>query len=580
MPISAKYVKINRMLNIEVKQPERCFGQKSLFVSFDYDPTIVETIKQFPVRYYNPKNHKWELPYESMDELKRKITSTKIAIYEEKEAVRQMPANLNLKTTLMPHQQEVLKYSLAHDTFVLGDEMGTGKTLSIISTAILNKQYGVKRCLVICGVNTIKWNWYDEVNRHSNESCHILGMRKLKTKDEYRIGTNQDKIDDLNNLDKIDSYFIVTNIESLRDDKLSAVLKRKCKTDFGMVVVDEIHKCSNTGSKQGRRLVSLPAQFKIAASGTPLMNNPKDLFLILKWLGYEHGDAGSFKWRYYKFIDSPWGYKEHVGYKNLDELQIRLNNIMLRRLKEDVVDLPEKVYIDERLEMSKAQEDLYKEYEEMDIPILTKLTKQRQVTADPSILGSNVDSVKMERMKELVDEAVQNGRQVLVFSNWTSVTDSVVEKLNEYSPVQITGEISTEQRKAAEVKFQSGEAKVLVATIGAAGVGLTLTNATVEIFMDEPWNRASKEQAVDRGHRIGQKNKLTIYTLMCKDTRDEWIHALVEGKGELADEIVDGEPNEEKLKYLLSKTSSKATKPKSSDVEKKKEPQEEDWIDW
>ena len=144
-------------------------------------------------------------------------------------------------------------------------------------------------------------------------------------------------------------------------------------------------------------------------------------------------------------------------------------------------------------------------------------------------------------MEELVEEAVENGKKVVIFSNWTQMTDVICNRLMKYSPAVITGNISDNMRQIMVDDFQNNDnCKVIIGTIGAMGTGLTLTAGTVEIFMDEPWNRANKEQAEDRCHRVGTKENVTIYTLICKGTIDERINELVEKKGQMADALVDG----------------------------------------
>ena len=188
---------------------------------------------------------------------------------------------------------------------------------------------------------------------------------------------------------------------------------------------------------------------------------------------------------------------------------------------------------------------------------LAELIRMRQATGYTGILSSTIqESAKLDRMEELVEDAVQNGKKVVIFSNWTQMTDVICKRLMKYSPAVITGDISDNMRQVMVNDFQNNDkCKVIIGTIGAMGTGLTLTAGTVEIFMDEPWNRANKEQAEDRCHRVGTKENVTIYTLMCKNTIDERIHDLILQKGAMADAIVDGKIVQDKselLKYLLS----------------------------
>ena len=141
-----------------------------------------------------------------------------------------------------------------------------------------------------------------------------------------------------------------------------------------------------------------------------------------------------------------------------------------------------------------------------------------------------------------------------MFSNWTDVTGPAFSRLKRFNPAVITGE--TKDRVSEQNKFmQDSSCKVIIGTIGAMGTGLTLTAASTVIFLDSPWNRANKEQAEDRAHRIGTKSNVNIITLVCKDTNDERIEELVYQKGAMADLLVDGKSTENRAQlvdFLLS----------------------------
>ena len=247
--------------------------------------------------------------------------------------------------------------------------------------------------------------------------------------------------------------------------------------------------------------------------------------------------------------------------------QSQLNGFMLRRLKSNVLDLPEKTYINEYVEMTAKQAQIYKEvYNSITANLdlikaasnpLAEMIRLRQATGYTGILSSTIqESAKLDRMEELVEDAIANGKKVVIFSNWTQMTGAICDRLrNKYGIGLITGETPDSNRQTVVQMFQEGKLDVLVGTIGAMGTGLTLTAGTVEIFMDEPWNRANKEQAEDRCHRIGQTENLTIYTLLTKNTIDERIHELVMQKGAMADMLVDGKVVGDKgaiIDYLLS----------------------------
>ena len=558
-------------VNVKIAKSTRCNGDYSLYVTFDFDMRIVEVIRSFSTKFWNAEDKIWELPLNKLTELTTKIdwcefdiTADEYVTLDKPEV--KVPDNFKFKTNPYDHQIVGFNYGLQNDRWLLGDEMGLGKTKQVIDIAVAKKlQKGYKHCFIVCGVNGLKWNWRNEVYTHSNESAYILGQKVKGNK--ISIGSNKDKLNDVKNLANIDSYFIITNVETLRDETINEELQKLCKDGtIGMIAFDECHKAKNPTTQQGKGILKLQAETMIAMTGTPLMNNPMDLYIILKWLGYEKHAFYSFK-KHYCVMGGFGGY-EIVGYKNLDELQEQLDNIMLRRKKEEVLNLPEKTYIEEYVEMSPAQKKIYNEVtneikdniDQISIAPnpLAELIRMRQATGFTGILSSTVqESAKLDRMEELVEEAKENGKKVVIFSNWTQMTDVIYTRLTTkgFRIAQITGETPDAQRQSIVENFQTGRYDAIIGTSGAMGTGLTLTAGTVEIFLDEPWNMALKEQCVDRCHRIGQKDNLTIYTLMCKDTIDERIHEIVEQKGEMANAIVDGKVtmnNKELLNYLLS----------------------------
>lgn len=545
------------MIKIDIRPAKKCNGDWALFVSFPYNTEIVNVIRSLPSRYWDGTKKEWEVPFNKLSTLMTElcqfpmeVNADSAEVFEKKRSIAVIPPNFEFRTKPFDHQIDGFNYGLEHDKWLLGDEQGLGKTKQVIDIAVAKKlEKGYKHCLIICGVNGLKWNWQNEIKTHSNETGWILGQRK-KTRG-WKVGSNKDKLYDLTHLPEIESYFLITNVESLRDTEIATQVAQLCKNGtIGMVAIDEIHKCKNPTSQQGKGILKVQPEYRIAMTGTPLMNTPLDLYIILKWLGYEKHAFYSFKQHYCTF--GGFGGHEIIGYKNLGELQNQLGEIMLRRLKSEVLDLPDKVFIDEYVEMTGKQEQIYKEVTaELRMNIdriktaanpLAQLIRLRQATGYTGILSSSIkESAKLDRMEELVEEATANGQKVVIFSNWTDMTDIVCQRLRHYKPAVITGATQDEDRQRMVRTFQSDpNCKVIVGTIGAMGTGLTLTAGTVEIFLDEPWTMAAKDQAVDRCHRIGAKSNVTIYTLLAKDTIDERIHELVQKKGAMSDAIIDG----------------------------------------
>lgn len=558
------------MIQITIGQPNKVGGEYALFMSFPYDETIINTVRSLPSRFWHSDTKEWEVPFAKLSYLLDNLNKYEIEVKGDMTAfaektVTNVDLNFEFKTKPYNHQIDGFNYGLTHNKWLLGDEQGLGKTWQVINIAIAKKlEKGYKHCLIICGVNGLKWNWVKEIATHSNETGYILGQ--YPANGTLKIGSNKQKLADLEAIDTIDSYFIVTNVESLRDDDINAKLQELCKNGtIGMIAIDEVHKCKNPTSQQGKGILKLSADTMIAMTGTPLMNNPLDLYIILRWLGYERHSFYQFK-NHYCIMGGYGGY-QIVGYQHMDELQDSFKEIMLRRLKEEVLDLPDKVFVNEYVELTAKQSQIYKEIL-MDLRLnadkiantpnpLSQLIRLRQATGYAGILSTEIkDSAKLDRMEELVEEAVANGKKVVIFSNWTSVTDEAIRRLANYNPAVITGDTKDSDRPVQEKKFQNDDTcHVIVGTIGAMGTGLTLTAGTVEIFLDEPWNMALKNQAVDRCHRIGAQTNVTIYTLLTKNTIDERINEIVAKKGALSDKIIDGKTVEDKkalIDYLLS----------------------------
>ena len=559
------------MIVVDIRKHDKLSNNLySAFITFDYNSEIVDKIRSYPFRFYNANAKEWEIPTEnvqdfvnSMGRYDIKLTGELSQLNEKKVDV-DIPEGFHFKTKPFNHQEKGLEYGMKYDRWFLGDEQGLGKSKQVIDIAVARKiKYGYKHCLIVCGVNTLKWNWMNEIHTHSDEECWILGQRKQKN-GSIVIGSMTDKLNDLTDIDEL-PYFIITNIESFRNENFANKVKDLCKKGkINMCAADETHKMKNPSSQQTKGFLKCLPECRIAMTGTPLMNNPMDLYVILKWLGYENHAFYSFKQHY--CVMGGYGGYEIVGYKNMDQLTNQINSIMLRRLKKDVLDLPEKIYVDEYVDMLPKQSEIYKEVQ-MDIKAhideikfdnnpLSTLIRLRQATGYTGILSSSIqESAKLDRMVDLVDEAVSNDDKCLVFSNWTQMTDEIVKRLKQYNPALITGQTKDSDRTIQQDKFMNDDScKVIVGTIGAMGTGLTLTAGTTVIFLDEPWNKALFEQAVDRAHRIGTKNNVTIYSIMCKGTIDERIHDLIYKKGQMSDAIIDGKivgNKTEILNYLL-----------------------------
>lgn len=251
-------------ISINVDKPTKCNGKYSLYITFPYNAAILDIIREQPIRYWLPNSKEWELPFKCLSKLKEDLKEFDIEINDPNNIIKQqekeskkvynIPKNYKFKTEPFNHQIEGIQYGLKYDRFLLGDEQGLGKTKQIIDLACIKKsQKGYKYCLIICGVNGLKWNWKAEVKKHSNENAYILGTRRNKKEKEY-IGSMQDRLEDLDYLLKLhtskntpsinycfaDNYFLITNIETLRNEQIIEKLKVLCNEGIiNMLALDE-----------------------------------------------------------------------------------------------------------------------------------------------------------------------------------------------------------------------------------------------------------------------------------------------------------------------------------------------------
>lgn len=549
------------MITIKYSKPSKLKNVKqSAYVYFEYDRHIVDVIRSIYPRYYDALNKVWEIPYDYVPYLQDNIKNEEFSVVGKpinektykKKTVKDYTLPKTLKTALYDYQKDVFNEGMTYDKYMLLLEPGLGKT--IITSSIVKKRKElnhITNCLVIVCVSGLKYTWESEIKKHFGDGSVVLGNRK-NTKGFYEVKSNKDKLVDIKTIKTDnDNYIYITNIESLRDKKILEELKKLFKNGtLNCLVVDECHKVKSTSSIQGKALISLSkyTKYMYELTGTIITNSPIDLYLHLKCMGIEKNTLRSFKMHY--CIMGGFNNYQIVGYKHLDELQHKLNQVSIRLRKNDVLSLPDKVFIDEYVDMSTKQLKIYNDVKlaisqdidniALSLNPLSQLTRLRQATADTSILSSNVsESAKFVRAKELIADIVANGNSVIVFSEFTTVIDNFYcELLKDYKKVaKVTGK--TKDRENQIKLFTNDKDCSIILGTEALQTGYTLTKATTVIFLDEPWSASQRLQATDRIHRIGQNSSVNIITLMCKNSIDEYVHQIVLKKEALSDALVD-----------------------------------------
>ena len=551
------------MIKITEKQTIKIPGITSLFVEITPTKEILETIKTCTPFNYDKKTHLWEIPCTRLAKFINSATKyddIELNILKDKKSEFINYPLSEYKTKPFTHQIEGIEYGLNHDNFLLLDDPGLGKTLQLIYLAEeLKKRENIEHCLIICGINTLKTNWEKEILKHSNLDCIIPG-KKISKNGNVTYGSIQDRIDCL--AKPIKEFFVILNIESLRSDKIIQTLNTG-PNKYEIVAVDEIHVCKSITSAQGKNLLKLKfAKHKIGMTGTLLLNDPLDVYAPLKWIGVEKSNFSTFKQQYIEY----GGYfnNEVIGYKNSDSLKEQVSSCSLRR-KKDLLDLPGKNIIDEYLDMSDTQLNFYKDIlngitSEVDkvkintATILGLCTRLRQVTSCPSILtSSNIPSVKEERCKEHVEEIINSGNRVVIFSQFKKTLDYLLQDFKKYNALLCTGDISDDIISDNIEKFQNdSKYKIMLCTSQKMGTGITLNAASYAIFLETSFVWGLQEQYEDRIHRIGSKNPCFIYRLWCNNTFDLRVKQLLDQKKTLSDYIIDNKiTNSNLLKNMM-----------------------------
>jgi SNF2 family DNA or RNA helicase len=552
------------MINIRESRHQRLGGTNSLFIQFDYDLDIVNIIKSCGTYNYDANTHEWEVPVNRLSFILDNLTYfDDINVFLDVKSTNTNPqlktSRMSFKTPLFEHQLEAVNYGLNTDKWLLLDAPGLGKSLSMIALAEELKEQGkLEHCLIICGINTLKTNWEKEIKKHSNLDAIVIG-KKINSKGTVSYSSIKKRAEQLMN--PIKEFFVIINIESLRDlDIISAINNSDNK--FDMMVFDECHKAKGWSSKQGENLLKLSSKYMVAMTGTLLMNNPLDAYVPLAWIGVEKKrNVTNFKKTYCVFDEMTRG--KIVGFKNLDLLKDEIEECSLRRTKDLLKDLPSKNIIIEYIDMEDNHQKFYNavkdgvksECDKINLKsknLLALTTRLRQATSCPSLLTSqSITSSKIERCIDLVDEIVSNGDKVVIFSNFKEPLYQLKELLSRYKPLMGTGDMKEEDVSKNVDSFQADdEHYVFLGTTQKMGTGITLTRANYAIFIDSCWTSALQEQCEDRVHRIGSEKPVFIYRLICKDTIDEAVEAIITRKGTLSKFIIDDDLDEGALDIL------------------------------
>ena len=419
------------------------------------------------------------------------------------------------------HQKEAIEKLVGSRRFILADDMGLGKTTATIIAAL---ETGVKKILIICPAS-LKINWQREIENYTDRSVFICEGKKFPT----------------------DQEFVIINYDILKNFYDPKVKEKSLIENYGfdLVIMDEAHMVSNPQAQRTKIINSFVKQIKRVwlLTGTPMTNRPMNYYNLLNiiespvaqnWMAYAIRYCQG-----YQFMAGKRKIWNVQGASNLEELRDRTSKQMLRRLKDDVLDLPEKIISPIYLNLrSKDYEEMMGEYydwfekkseESTSLTIqFSKLMKVRKIIANE----------KVKHTIEIVENIIEQGKKVIIFTNFTETLQLIHNHFGKQS-VYLDGSCSKPKRQHAIDEFQDNDKiKVFVGNLKAAGVGITLTAAEVVIMNDLSFVPAEHAQAEDRAYRYGQKNNVLVYYPLFENTIEGAIYNILNHKKKIINTVM------------------------------------------
>ena len=414
---------------------------------------------------------------------------------------------------LLSHQVEAVQKLVENKKYILADDMGLGKTTSTIVAAL---ESGAKKILIICPAS-LKINWQREIENYTDRSVYISEGKNFSQEHDFVII----------------NYDIIKNFHDVKKKSDSKILG----TNFDLVVVDEAHYIKNGQAQRTKLINDLVKNVDRLwlLTGTPMTSRPMDYFNLLSlvdspvaknWMAYAIRYCSG-----YQFNAGGRKIWNVTGASNLEELRDRTSGLTLRRLKQDVLDLPDKIITPVYLRLkSKQYEEVMGDYynwyeknpdESKSLTVqFTKLTQVRQVIADE----------KTQQTIELAENIIEQGKKVIIFCNFTNSLDKIVQHFGK-TAVRLDGSMSKPDRQNSVDRFQTDDkVNVFVGNIKAAGVGITLTAGEAVIMNDLSFLPSDHSQAEDRAYRYGQKNNVLVYYPIFENTIEGIIYDILNKK--------------------------------------------------
>ncbi len=514
---------------------------------------IASLLEQLDIKYSDLSKEIIEIPKYRALYLDEQLKETGIKGFKRNQAFKELVTSIkepedldispppSLKNILRGYQDFGFRWLKTLSSYGLGgilaDDMGLGKTLQIIALLLSEKEEKGQQPSLVVVPTSLVYNWEDEIKKFAPQ---------LKTL--VLSGSKQERMERLKDIEDVD--LVITSYPLIRRDIDDLV-----DYSFRYCILDEAQHIKNPDSQNAKSVKAIKAKVRFALTGTPMENTLSELWSIFDFImpGYLYSHT-----KFKREFESPIVKDEDQ--EAAQRLSRHIRPFILRRVKKDVLkELPEKIEHKITAELTTEQKKVYlaylhsirediekeiadKGFSSSHIKILAGLTRLRQICCHPSTFLENYrgGSGKMELLGDILEEALQGGHRILLFSQFTSMLDIIKKYLGskDIEYLYLDGSTPTQERGQLVRAFNAGKGEVFLISLKAGGTGLNLTGADTVIHFDPWWNPAVEDQATDRAYRIGQEKVVHVMKLITRGTIEEKIFALQQKKKELIDTVI------------------------------------------
>lgn len=447
--------------------------------------------------------------------------------------------NSLLKVKLYPYQKEGITFAVKSGRTLIADDMGLGKTLQAIGVAeVYRTAFGISKVLIV-SPTSLKYQWEAEIKKFSNATVGVIEGMVTKRRPQYLVD---------------ESFFKVVSYNTACNDVETIQMMEP-----DLIILDEAQRIKNWRTKIAQNIKKLNSRYCVVLTGTPLENKLEELYSLMQFV--DHFRLGPM----YRFLTDHQVTNEEtgkiIGYKDLNNIGKMLEDVVVRRLKKEVLDqLPERVDKNLFVPMTKQQAEMHEEFQDMVAKLASKwrrmgflsekdrqrlllgLSCMRMVCDSTYILDQETrHDTKIDELMSILEEVFDQGEKVVIFSQWERMTRLVSHELDnlEVKYEYLHGGVPSTKRKELFENFNNDKDCLVFLSTDAGGVGLNLQAASVLINLDIPWNPAVIEQRIARIHRMGQKKNVNIINLVSRGTIEERMLDVLKFKSSMAGGVLD-----------------------------------------